>query len=403
MRSSYIYDSPRLAHFQNRVCIARLYGGGPELYLSPSFIPTPTCPLTSSFYSVSSTPQIPLGHHPATPRFLLSLLATSVYLSIPSITSQALSLVLSSVGPHTVVRYLNFATGLGIGPSEGDDPEAAVGLEDVAKEVISMDDPRLSMIDNTKHEDSSESVISGKLSILDSEVGGDKADGSSVKGACQDEPAFNYGGIGDKVGETCACWLMRWSADILPYEDAEYQVAVTPETSAFLRSEAGHSHKRAAVPSGWSSLSSTVTAPKLWARGGLSASWACAVVSSNDFFIGDEWERYEFALRVVNLRRRDGQDPNEEKEWTQLFERGIHYSNMVRQYYLLFHISIYYIADLRGTHTHIPRYFSCHWSSICSHRDYSVCTLDAITSQTPHCYSVPSCGSEYNFVYTTRR
>ena len=299
----------------NRVCIARLYGGGPELYLPPSLIPSPVFPLTSSLYSTSSTYQCPPGYHPATSRFLLSLLATSVYLSIPSITSQAFSLILSSVGPHTVVRFLNFAIGQGIGAPEEGDPETAVGLEDVGKEVQYKDDSQSSLADNTKHGDSDGSTVTRKLSLLDFQDSSDKEDGSSVGGVCLDEAAFNYGGIGDKVGEACACWLMKWSADILPFEED----VVNPSSSSF-RPDTGHSGRRAVKR----------TPPKLWARGGLSAAWVCAVISSNDFFIKDEWERYEFASRVINLRRLDGQDPDEEKEWARLFQHGIHYSNMVR-------------------------------------------------------------------------
>ena len=314
----------------NRVCIARLYGGGPDLYLSPSLIPTPSYPLTPSFYFMTS-PSPPTGHHPATPRFLLSLLATSVYLSIPSITSQALSMILNSVGPHTVIRYINFATGLGIGPPEGDDPEAAVGLEDVAKEVsYCKDDSQSTMTRSIKHRDAMDSDVTRKLGRVEFEEGGDNEDGSSVAGTHLEEPAFNYGGIGDKVGETCACWLMRWSADILPYEEDTSFHAMVPESSAPPHPMQGRSPRRATVPSERQPSLSKIKAPNLWARGGLSASWARAVISSNDFFIRSEWDRYEFASRVVNLRRRDGLDPNEEKEWAQLFQRGIHYSNMVR-------------------------------------------------------------------------
>lgn len=75
------------------------------------------------------------NHHPATPRFLLSLLATAIYLSVPSLASQAMSSILSTVGPHTVLKYLNFALGKHIGDMEleAGEPEAAVGLEHVAQ------------------------------------------------------------------------------------------------------------------------------------------------------------------------------------------------------------------------------------------------------------------------------
>lgn len=46
-----------------------------------------------------------------------------------------MSSILSTVGPHTVLKYLNFALGKHIGETELEigEPEAAVGLERVAK------------------------------------------------------------------------------------------------------------------------------------------------------------------------------------------------------------------------------------------------------------------------------
>lgn len=75
----------------------------------------------------------PADHHPASPRFLLSLLATALFLSIPSVASQALTSILKTVGPYTAVRYLHFAIGKGIGEPEGEEPETAIGLEGIAE------------------------------------------------------------------------------------------------------------------------------------------------------------------------------------------------------------------------------------------------------------------------------
>ncbi|KAJ8473721.1 hypothetical protein ONZ51_g7701 [Trametes cubensis] len=162
-----VFDDVNITRAAFEVCIARLYGGGPPLWISPSMIPTPTCPLTPPFASggpdytpqqpgsafptsldISSSPDLPPGHHPATPRFLLSLLATATFLSMPSVASQALSAILRTVGPHTVVRYLNFAIGRGIGPPDEavidsdqyeHEDSPAVGLEQVA-ELIQEED-----------------------------------------------------------------------------------------------------------------------------------------------------------------------------------------------------------------------------------------------------------------------
>ncbi|KDN50385.1 hypothetical protein K437DRAFT_255092 [Tilletiaria anomala UBC 951] len=64
---------------------------------------------------VPTSPQFPADNTQwATPRFLLSLIATSTYLGVPSVTSLALTLILGSISPYTVSAYLRFASGLGI-------------------------------------------------------------------------------------------------------------------------------------------------------------------------------------------------------------------------------------------------------------------------------------------------
>lgn len=285
---------------------------------------TPVHPLTPAFHDNSISYICPADHHPATPRFLLSLLATSIYLSISSVTSQALSLILSSVGPHTIIRYLNFALGKGIGLPESADLESAVGLELLGKPTRSKPESRLSITPTIPTFNSDSLSISCKSIYLIDEpvqkVGtvdlppdeNDLSASMILDGPRRVETfPFNYGGIGDKLGETCACWLMRWSADMLALEE----------------SRMGH------APS--DSLSSSLEQPKcafpsVWSKAGLSSSWACAVIASDDFFIRGEWERYEFATRVAKLRYHQKSDfLNEEKDWTNLFTNGIRYCHLV--------------------------------------------------------------------------
>ena len=118
-------------------CLARLYGGGPSLYLDPRLVPSRHEPLTPSFPNTLPATPIPAGSHLATPRFLLSLLATAIYLSIPSLVSQAILMVLQSLGPQTIVRYLNFAIGKGIGPPEDEEAVVIRGLENVCIQATS--------------------------------------------------------------------------------------------------------------------------------------------------------------------------------------------------------------------------------------------------------------------------
>ena len=119
-----------------RVCIARLYGGGPTLHLPPELIPSASQPLTPAFSLSPNSPpsslrgSIPAGHQAATPRFLLSLLATATFLGMPAAAAHALQLILASVGPFTAVRYLNFAIGKGIGPSEEEEDIEGVSMSE---------------------------------------------------------------------------------------------------------------------------------------------------------------------------------------------------------------------------------------------------------------------------------
>lgn len=91
--------------------------------LSPSFgASRPTTEETSAFPSSSSNlpttstsnQQTTPLQQPATPRFLCSLIATSIYLGLPALTAQALTLILCSITPYTIKHYLHFAIGRGI-------------------------------------------------------------------------------------------------------------------------------------------------------------------------------------------------------------------------------------------------------------------------------------------------
>lgn len=247
--------------YSRRVCIARLYGGGPSLHLSPELIPSASQPLTPAF-SLSSKPStssssspVPAGHQAATPRFLLSLLATATFLGMPAAAAHALQLILASVGPFTAVRYLNFAIGKGIGPSEEEEAsedKAAVGLESVAEvvpdesdepEIIEHPSPKYAHPDPAKQQEKDTETIGGKLSSLSTDdpplspgfkketPASPRSDASSMElestsslaspttmHAQRLEPSYCYGVVGDKVGEAAACWIARWGADILACE-----------------------------------------------------------------------------------------------------------------------------------------------------------------------------------------
>jgi len=304
-------------HDAQRICISRLYGGGPQLHVPPTLIPTPLYPLTRSFPNYAEPDSTPPGRHPATPRFLLSLLTTANYLSIPSVAGQSLRHILTTVGPTTVIRYLNFAIGKGIGPEEENAPEAAVGLEHLAEiakpgaaDVASISS-KLSYLlmeeDETRKEDPAEAV-----------------DDEDCEEESPDERPFFYGGVSDKVGEAAACWLTRWGYDMLTHEEQSFTPSVI--SGSPLKKGPCSAFSTALSPGACSPT------PLIWSRGGLDARWARAIMSSDLLFVRGERERYEMAKAVLELRRRDGIDKEEEKEFDELFENGIHFMHMVRRF-----------------------------------------------------------------------
>lgn len=283
-----------------RVCVSRLYGGGPALHVSPLLIPTPARPLTPAFaVPAPAPPATPSGHHNATPRFLLSLLATASFLEMHALAAQALDMILATVGPFTVLRYHHFATGGGIGEPEDDEPICATGLEVVAQ-AAEMEPPSecSSMSDDEGSDHGTRK--SGGAAQTSTFISDRRSEASRRR-----EAVYSYGRISDRIGEATVCFLSRWAVDILNFEEAT----------------ANH-------------LSNVQALPKpilVWARNGLTARWVRAVVSSDDFFITGEYDRYVFARRVASLRRREAIDPAEEQEFTTLFSDGIHYCHLLHE------------------------------------------------------------------------
>lgn len=245
----------------------------------------------------------------------MSLLATAIYLSIPSVAGQSLRHILITVGPTTAIRYLNFAIGKGIGPEEDDAPEAAVGLEHLAEiaksgavDVASISS-KLSGLpmedDETRKEDPAEAVYD-----------------EDCEGGPISERHFIYGGVSDKVGEAAASWLTRWGYEMLTYE--EEQSSLHGITLGSAVKNLSHSVFPTATPA-----QTFLPMPFIWRKGGLDARWARAILSSDVLFVRGERERYEMAKAVLELRRKDGIDEEEEREFVELFENGIYFMHMV--------------------------------------------------------------------------
>lgn len=308
------------------------------MHVSPSLIPTIAYPLTPPYFGIVEVDEIPAGHHPATPRFLLSLLATAIYLSIPVIASQALSLILKTIGPSTVLPYLNFACGkpvLRTYPAD-DHPQAAVGLEHLAE----MPDDIEASIISTTHYQSLEAVslISKtrgsptSVSTLNTSRSAELSDaGSSDLGG--GNPSYHYGAVSNKIGEACSCWLARWATDILQYEETNDNTQDFEHINLRTRSDSLLHMIDTRRPA-------SALHPVIWGRGGLDAKWVSALISADTLFVRNERDRYNLARSIVELRRRGSIFDEEETIWTQMFERDIYYSNMVCPHYHM--LTIFY-------------------------------------------------------------
>ena len=99
-----------------------MYGGGPALVPPPWAQATATSPLSPMFERLwtkaagKSAPESVLindwlnfladGVQPATPTFLISLLATATYLEIAFVQAEVFKVLQSTITPWTVSRYL---------------------------------------------------------------------------------------------------------------------------------------------------------------------------------------------------------------------------------------------------------------------------------------------------------
>ncbi|KAJ3934970.1 MAG: hypothetical protein NXY57DRAFT_1104469 [Lentinula lateritia] len=390
-----VLDDRNISRAAFELSISRLYGGGPPLYIHPSLVPMSTHPLTSGFPYPSVLPASSLlpyapGCQPATPEFLISLLATSLYLSIPSLASEALTWILRTIGPRTVGYYLDFALGM-TKLKNADHP--AVGLEGLAKDLeegehgLEYSDLDMStsfpvenrsgqpsetyherysplIVDSPSSPNSLRSTSDEYLSLPFSQVARNRNYLSRSKvDITVPSTQFYYGSISDKIGETCACWLARWGADMFVEEEKIVSDWLndpnasldswTVEESGFegvpLTSDTDSHRPSHSTSSAWTpkwSQSNVKSIPKFFTATavgsgfeGLSLSWIHALISSDSFFVpapslydslsitpsisaqstfdtsssrnplpattpgSPEEERYAFAKGVVELRR----------------------------------------------------------------------------------------------------
>ncbi|QRV90917.1 hypothetical protein RhiJN_18935 [Ceratobasidium sp. AG-Ba] len=353
------FDDPNITRPAFEICIARLYGGGPDLFVDPALIPSNQHPLTQSFPVASPFSPAPQGSHPATPRFLLSLLATANFLHIPSVTSQALLLVLSTIGPWTISRYFGFAIGQGIGTPDRDEPHSAVGLDAIGQPApavapkISPSQPiKIEEVSPQEEEEDEDLVKVSSLGNHEALFPKDRVASAASQLTLDDTRSVYTYTEQDEDGTQS-----RWGADILGLEEAveaqsyppapklaapfpglthsrssSHPPATPPSPTTFSpfsahvglhnasqstsslpfsgrRSTSTYIHPMLLAPAILSRASpgksnSSVKAPSVWSHGGLCARWARAVICSDDLFVRGEWERFVLATRVVELRRR---------------------------------------------------------------------------------------------------
>jgi hypothetical protein len=354
------FDDPNITRPAFEYCIATLYGAAPTLVLPSWCCPTPEAPLTTQFqvnrssqstkspsFSSTSTSegQFNRAQHPATPRFLLSLIASATYLGIPSVASQAVTLVLCSITPYTVSQYLRFSLGSGIvGAHEAQDRQEGQhshwdwelegpvwGMEGLSKECNSNNSSVESILDRAgamSMQADEEEDEEGKAGNDHSRTSSPSFRGIKESSAESFLPSFMsekenifshqgrfyYGAPSDKIGEVCACWLLRWGADVLL---AEEQMQVDEDAqdcplyiSTFTLPRGVLPMSQSFTPGNDSSFNITQSLaaphPTVWCHpklGGIPAAWVRTIISSDSFWIRSEWDRYDMARRVVAMRR----------------------------------------------------------------------------------------------------
>ncbi|WVO17887.1 hypothetical protein L204_105585 [Cryptococcus depauperatus] len=343
------FDDPNITRAAFEISLSRLYSPYPSLHYPTVLLPTSTHPLTPAFPNITSHPpynsmQSPPNTHLTTPRLLLSLLATTIYLGHGNLLREVLAMILRTIGPLTVNQYLAFAVGDGIGAEEWEeqDEEGAKSLQNVARSLPSGHSTNCSstpLPEEDEEKESSRGIYRSRLSSdSETKVGHqdlsihlngkphlassrscsmrtDENDGQySLQSADARSLPHFYGVVGNKIGEACVCWLARWGVDLLCAE------VETPGC-----------------------------AYRIWAHRGLPARFVRALLSSDYFFISNEMERYLMTRHVLELRRRGWEDEMEgrgdlslgeeyeqgweeweedEREIQMVFAEGIRYCHM---------------------------------------------------------------------------
>lgn len=357
------FDDQNITRPAFEFCLGFLYGAAPRLVLPSWASPSLAHPLTEHFehehnrstesgnYQPSSSildhqTSDEAAKHPATPRFLLSLLATATYLGIPSVTSQAMTLIICSITPYTVSHYLSFALGYGIfGASEVGERRVdqdcdfwdwelegpAWGLSSISQVWTGSSSKPQSISERTRRlrlngdgpessdDESASSDQDTKRSSATGQIPAPRTTSTPIEsttsflGVDDEEQIFYYGAQSDRIGEACSCWLLRWGADVLL---AEEQIQQGPYLQRI-----DNSLLFGLLPRGQLPVNSTLSSddyprsvqhllrppfPAVWCHPqlrGVPARVVREIVSNDSLWIRSEWDRYEIARRIVAMRR----------------------------------------------------------------------------------------------------
>ena len=317
---------------------------------------------------------------------------------------EALQRILASVGPVTVVRYLNYAIGRGIGAEDegpGADVHAAVGLEHIGKDLSPQVDEAhshshshyasshaasrsASMHTHTTH--MAEPELEEKLGEV--HLGEQPDDNASLLSS---SGTYFYGAVGNRIGEAAACFLARWGVDLFTAEEDGLPPAFagsSPSHGTTTTTGGNNTNTTTYAAYARAHLTSSAHTARIWTRA-LSARWVRGLVSSDAFFVQGELKRYEFARRVVELRRSlNGIIREEEREWRKLFEDGIYYTNLVSGLLCpallqLGWCLISHFVVMGGTPTDFGRSLAHYWATVCPPAAAAGSTLAAVPTAAP--------------------
>jgi len=240
---------------------------------------------------------------------------------------EVLALILRTVGPWTVMRYLDFAIGHGLGEEEwdGQTEAGARGLEELGRTMRVRRESEISDPEDMKGGDENGKVGGPDLARAVSHsstftLRGTPRLGMTITSQHEDSttpddpellPHF-YGFASNEIGEACICYLSRWGMDLLVHELAN------------------------------------PGSPPIFGHRGLPARFVAALLGTDLFWVKDEMERYRAARKILDLRRRGWQEEmdgrgdlsggvdEEDRDWEEdevemgkVFAEGIHYTHIV--------------------------------------------------------------------------